>query len=326
MSVPPLEPIEQTQLNSDKNVIEAEVLSETDIEEALAWPSKNRLFCGKRLLLGPNRDMCPLVTGWISVFLAGGVFFSCVGPHLWTNISPAPVIVAAVFYCLDIYYYARACFSDPGILPRLNTQKALAAVSLGKYDEVKQRVETMRRRGDIYLTSHIAMGLPTDARPPCITCKIERPPLASHCRSCDQCVQGFDHHCNWIANDVGQRNHRWFVGFVMNTTFLTLFYPALAIWYFVDRGWSGDAEDYGAVVIIAGLLILFLFMSSVCYWHAELVFAGQTLKQRDSTGYRYVTCPLGVKNCLSFIFTYSPRPSLVRYKDFHDSGKIDGWQ
>lgn len=45
----------------------------------------------------------------------------------------------------------------------------------------------------------------------CTTCKIMRPSLASHCRDCDNCVQGFDHHCFWIGNCVGRDNLREFI-------------------------------------------------------------------------------------------------------------------
>eukprot|EP00929_Paragymnodinium_shiwhaense_P002488 TRINITY_DN102749_c0_g1_i1.p1 TRINITY_DN102749_c0_g1~~TRINITY_DN102749_c0_g1_i1.p1 ORF type:complete len:400 (+),score=55.70 TRINITY_DN102749_c0_g1_i1:100-1299(+) len=53
----------------------------------------------------------------------------------------------------------------------------------------------------------------------CKWCKTYKPDRAHHCRACQMCVLKMDHHCPWIYNCVGFRNHKYF--------FLLLLYCAL---------------------------------------------------------------------------------------------------
>lgn len=49
----------------------------------------------------------------------------------------------------------------------------------------------------------------------CRTCKVYRPPRASHCHICNNCIQNFDHHCPWMSQCVGRVSYKIYVAYYL---------------------------------------------------------------------------------------------------------------
>ena len=57
----------------------------------------------------------------------------------------------------------------------------------------------------------------------CPYCRVKKTNKVKHCHVCKKCVNGFDHHCNWIDNCVGGKNKIRFLVFVSITLFNLIF-------------------------------------------------------------------------------------------------------
>jgi len=64
----------------------------------------------------------------------------------------------------------------------------------------------------------------------CMYCKTIVSENCKHCRTCDKCIEGFDHHCMWLGACVGVKTYRVFFVFTVTTLFLMTFQAAIG-WY-----------------------------------------------------------------------------------------------
>ncbi|XP_055516205.1 palmitoyltransferase ZDHHC12-A isoform X1 [Leucoraja erinacea] len=70
----------------------------------------------------------------------------------------------------------------------------------------------------------------------CGYCMVQQQPMRSkHCQSCQHCVRRYDHHCPWIENCVGERNHRFFMLYLISQL-------TVLLWAF-HIAWSGFGTE-----------------------------------------------------------------------------------
>lgn len=285
------------------------------------WPAHNRFCCDGACIMGPAADACPLWTGWLSLIATGAVFGGTTAVYLWENVHVAWPIVGIILWVADFYFYARACFSDPGILPRGYIVRLLT--SAGGQQRRTLALAAEKRTGDIYQNSAAGSRQVANIEAKqCSTCDIERPPLSSHCAQCDNCVEIWDHHCNWIGNCVGQRNHRMFVSFVTCTTIFCVYLIVAAVVHLVHRGGiGGNVQDIGSLILIISMALTACFMINMSSYHLGLVAQGHTLKMHHSAGdNQNGSCTSnGCSNLWTFFCCYSSRTSQIDFREYVDT-------
>ncbi|KAJ7493473.1 DHHC palmitoyltransferase-domain-containing protein [Mycena latifolia] len=113
----------------------------------------------------------------------------------------------------------------------------------------------------------------------CSRCAIVKPYRAHHCRVCGTCILKFDHHCPWIGQCVGARNHKFFLNFSLATAVFTLYTFSVLLAFNVNLSLGGGTDgdvDPQEVVVIALAALFALFTLSLGTAHTRLILLSQT--------------------------------------------------
>ena len=271
-----------------------------------AWPARSHPLCRGRLLLGvhwANLAFNVLLTVALVVLFCVYTAY----PIHW-----ALIVVAVVLTVVTEAFLLTAALMDPGIVPR--------AVADPEEERTRKAWEDERDR-QITDTTRRALGMPSFTAPPpgseevrgalaysvptqrvrslegggrervvevalkwCVTCCVYRPYGASHCRDCDVCVTGFDHHCPWISNCVGSRNHRHFVAFILALTALTTYVFVVSLYSLIAAGVTEALSDSLGQHVVAIVEVVFTFVTGWCFlslstYHLYLIAENTTTNQ-----------------------------------------------
>ncbi|NWI65442.1 ZDHC9 Palmitoyltransferase, partial [Todus mexicanus] len=237
--------------------------------------------------------------------------------YLAVQLSPAIPVFAAVLFLFAMATLLRTSFSDPGVIPRaLPDEAAFIEMEIEATNGTVPQGQRPPPRIKNFQINNQIVKLKY-----CYTCKIFRPPRASHCSICDNCVERFDHHCPWVGNCVGKRNYRYFYLFILSLSLLTIYIFTFNIVYVAlsesgcggAGGWAGEGsgDTAGAVPLtlltVLEVLICFFTLWSVVGltgFHTFLVALNQTTNEDIKgswTGKNRVQNPYShgniVKNC-----------------------------
>uniref|UniRef100_A0AAY4C2A5 Palmitoyltransferase n=1 Tax=Denticeps clupeoides TaxID=299321 RepID=A0AAY4C2A5_9TELE len=193
------------------------------------FPGRNKFFCDGRVMMARQSGVFYLTL--LLIMVTSGLFFAFDCPFLASNLTPAIPVIGGVLFFFVMGMLFRASFSDPGILPRATPDEA---ADLERQIDTSNGQTTAGYRPPPRTREVLINGQAVKLKY-CFTCKIFRPPRASHCSLCDNCVERFDHHCPWVGNCVGKRNYRFFYLFILSLSLLTLFIFAFVITHVILR-------------------------------------------------------------------------------------------
>lgn len=188
----------------------------------------------------------------------------------WASIHTGELILFTVAVLFSFYISAQCVCTDPGIY---------APRRLGGEDP---------NAADFSL-------------PLCKVCGHRRPFRAFHCYNCGVCVLEHDHHCGLVGACVGQRNLRYFVGYIGATcvcSFVAFFFMVRSLLH--SSMWAkpsnkqqrSDSNDSGSIaahivvmifvgnvaLMLGGLFIYYLYLVACDYTRRDIRYAPGTRK------------------------------------------------
>uniref|UniRef100_A0A8C4WMA4 Palmitoyltransferase n=1 Tax=Gopherus evgoodei TaxID=1825980 RepID=A0A8C4WMA4_9SAUR len=236
-------------------------------------PGRNTFCCDGRIMMARQKGIF-----YLTLFLILGtcaLFFAFECRYLAVQLSPAIPVFAVVLFLFAMAMLLRTSFSDPGVIPRaLPDEAAFIEMEIEATNGTVPQGQRPPPRIKNFQINNQIVKLKY-----CYTCKIFRPPRASHCSICDNCVERFDHHCPWVGNCVGKRNYRYFYLFILSLSLLTIYIFTFNIVY---------------VALMVGLTGFHTFLVALNQTTNEDIKGAWTGKNRVQNPYSHGNI---VKNC-----------------------------
>lgn len=238
--------------------------------------SKTRFFCNGRLMTGPKIDTGYNVCAWVCILIPCIMYFVLCAPALYSDRLWYFPVLTFIVLVLCVIFFLLTSFSDPGIIPRDSMQRLSPGLDHQIYSAIGYEPPDVGEDVAPLTQEQVALGFRY-----CRTCQIIRPPRASHCSDCDNCVMRFDHHCPFVNNCVGQRNYAFFSAFLLSVVSLgTCIVVGFCMW--VNGNHKNMSEK--AVFILSGIVViptvlLLLITAFFCMCHVFLVARGRTTRE-----------------------------------------------